>query len=296
MSYTIMLTGGTGYLGSHVAQAMVKTGHHVVIAKRRLSKTTRLASIAQGISFHDLDEEDLSDLFSNQRIDAVIHCATNYGRDGEALDALLASNLREPLRVLQAALKHQCRAFFNIDTALPDNLNAYTLSKSQFRQWGTLLTTAHSNSLTRFINIKLEHFYGPHENDHSFTARVIKACVQHQAEFQLTKGEQLRDFVYIEDVIQALRKVITHVMETERCLHEFEIGSGQPVSIRQFVETIHRLTQSTTQLVFGALPYRTGEVMHSCPDLTNIKQLGWHAKTTIEEGLLHTLHAYNTSQ
>lgn len=286
MSATIIITGATGYLGSHLARALTQGGHHVAILKRGGSKLDRLADCLDAISCHDLDGDGIDAAFARQRIDAVVHCAASYGRNGESNLDMLDANTRFPLQVLQAATEHCCPLFINIDTTLPDSLNAYTLSKSQFRQWGQFMAR---KTGIRFANAKLEHFYGPGEPGHSFTARIISACSSNEPELPLTKGEQKRDFVYIDDVVSALLKILEHGLGSDFHLSEFEIGSGSPVTIRELVETVHRLTRSTTRLAFGAVPYREGEVMESNADLRAIRQLGWNAQVTLNDGLRKSL-------
>lgn len=286
MTASIMLTGATGYLGSHLAQALTDGGQRVAILKRAGSSLDRLTGCIDKISCHDLDGDGIAQAFAQQRIDAVVHCAASYGRNGESNLDMLDANTRFPLQVLQAATERGCRLFVNIDTTLPDSLNPYTLSKTQFRQWGRFM--AHKSSI-RFVNAKLEHFYGPAEPGHSFTARIIAACSRNEPELLLTPGEQKRDFVYIDDVVDALLKILEHGLGTDFHLSEFEIGSGSPVTIRELVETVHRLTRSTTRLVFGAVPYREGEVMESHADLRAIRLLGWDAQVALDDGLRKSL-------
>lgn len=282
----VLITGATGYLGSCLAKGMTNSGYRVAILRRAKSSLARLASCIDKISCHDLDGDGVVQVFAQQRIDAVVHCAASYGRSGESNLDMFDANTCFPLQVLEAATECGCRLFVNIDTTLPDSLNAYTLSKSQFRQWGRFM--AHKGSI-RFANAKLEHFYGPAEPGYSFTARIITACSRNKPELLLTPGEQKRDFVYIDDVVDALLKILEHGLGADFHLSEFEIGSGSPVTIRELVETVHRLTRSTTRLVFGAVPYREGEVMESHADLRAIRQLGWDAQVALHNGLRKSL-------
>jgi nucleoside-diphosphate-sugar epimerase len=279
---SILLTGATGYLGSHLTRALTNGGQRVAILKRAGSSLDRLAGCIDKIACHDIDQDGIDQAFSRQHVDAVVHCAASYGRNGESSLDVFDANTRFPLQILQAATERGCRLFVNIDTTLPDSLNTYTLSKSQFRQWGQFMAR---KTGIRFANAKLEHFYGPGEPGHSFTARVIAACGRNEPELLLTRGEQKRDFVYIDDVVDALLKILEHGLGADFHLSEFEIGSGSPITIRELVETVHRLTRSTTRLVFGAVPYREGEVMESHADLSAIRQLGWNAQVALNDGL-----------
>lgn len=75
---------------------------------------------------------------------------------------------------------------------------------------------------------------------------------------------------------------------------EYDLGSRQSVSIREFVETVHRLTASNTHLVFGALPYREGEVMNSEANISGLKAFGWRCRYDLETGLAQVLKQERT--
>ena len=77
--------------------------------------------------------------------------------------------------------------------------------------------------------------------------------------------------------------------EQSEWFQEYEIGSGQSISIRNFVETVHKITNSHTQLNFGALPYRDDEIMYSQANITALRQLGWSNLTTLTEGIEKTI-------
>ncbi|MHB0995552.1 MAG: NAD-dependent epimerase/dehydratase family protein, partial [Elusimicrobiales bacterium] len=118
----------------------------------------------------------------------------------------------------------------------------------------------------------------------------IQSLIRGVPGMDLTPGGQRRDFVYIDDTVEALSAIISHEMRSAKKYVSYEVGSGQPVSIREFVETIKRLTgNDSTRLNFGALPYRENEVMESKADLALVKSLGWLPKVPLAEGLERTI-------
>jgi len=135
----------------------------------------------------------------------------------------------------------------------------------------------------------LEHFYGTGDDKSKFSTHVIRSCVNNLAELNLTPGEQLRDFIHIDDVIDAYLLVMERSIDSSRYYQNIGLGSGRPVKIRSFVETVQVLADSTTRLNFGAVPYRDNEVMESCADLTALKELGWSPKISLEEGIGRTV-------
>lgn len=279
----ILLTGVTGFLGSHLAKALLAAGHEVVALKRKSSSLHRVESVISGIDFYDIEGLDFDQLFRDcGKIDTIIHTATCYGRNNESVSEIFSANTEFPLRLLDAGSRAGVGVFLNTDTILDKYLNLYALSKNQLLQWGKFFSM---HAKIRFANIRLEHFYGPDDDPTKFSTYVINSCLQNIPELKLTKGEQKRDFIFIDDVVSAYMVLLETMDSFKEPFLEFDVGSGQSVSIREFVETVHRLTASKTQLLFGALPYREGEVMHSEANISGLAALGWQCRYDIETGL-----------
>lgn len=278
-----MLTGVTGYLGSHLANALLANGCEVVGLKRKSSSLRRIETILPRLVLHDAEETDMSVLFNlHGKIDAVIHTATCYGRNSESATQVLEANLVFPTNLLDAAATSGVGLFMNTDTVLDKHLNPYALSKGQFAEWGRYIA---AQKKIRFLNLKLEHFYGPGDDKSKFTTHVINSCLSNVPELKLTLGEQQRDFIYIDDVVAAYLLLLDKRESFDDEFKEFEVGSGDAVTIRQFVETVHRLTASTTRLNFGALPYRASEAMFSQADTSELQALDWSCRYSLETGL-----------
>lgn len=270
-------------MGSHLAKALLAVGYDVVALKRKSSSLHRVASIVHDIDFFDIEGLNFDQLFRDcGKVDAIIHTATCYGRNNESVSEIFASNTEFPLRLLDAGNRSGVGMFLNTDTILDKYLNLYALSKNQLLQWGKFFSM---HEKIRFGNIRLEHFYGPDDDPTKFSAYVINSCVSNIPELKLTKGEQKRDFIYIDDVVSAYMVLLEKMDSFDSSFIEFDVGSGKSVSIREFVETVYRLSASKTHLAFGALPYREGEVMQSEADISGLAALGWHCHYNIETGL-----------
>lgn len=283
----VLLTGVTGYLGSHLATELLKEGYEVIALKRELSSLNRIQAILPRLALYNLEETNLAELFAGfGKFDAIIHTATCYGRNGESISQITEANLLFPLKLLEAAVFGNVDVYINTDTALDKLLNPYTLSKGQFSEWGKYF--AHQEKI-RFINLRLEHFYGAGDDDSKFTTHVINSCLANVPYLNLTLGEQRRDFIYIDDAVSAYLLLLKKRNSFQDWFIDFEVGSGVAVTIRQFVETVHSLTASTTRLNFGALPYRAGEAMLSQANTAALKLLGWQCRHELAEGLRMTI-------
>lgn len=284
----ILLTGSTGYLGSHLARVFIADGHQVIALKRETSSLRRLAGIEGQINFYDVENLDLTRPFQEQGpINVVVHTATCYGRAGESANEVFEANTAFPLRLLEMAILFNTDTFFNTDTILHSHLNVYSLSKKQFSEWGKQLST---DNKIRFLNIRLEHMYGPGDDSSKFTSWIIEQCLANVSEIKLTLGEQQRDFIYVDDVVSAYQLLLNQRNALETGFLSVDLGSGKPVSIKEFTSLVHKLSNSKSNLDFGALPYRKSEIMHSSADLGLLIRLGWYPRVHLSAGIQHTLH------
>lgn len=289
----IIITGATGFLGSYITKMLLNEGYDVIALKRRKSNLRHLIEILDEIIFYDIEELDLSQPFEEHGpIEAVIHTATCYGRLGESATEIFEANTFFPLRLLEKAIAYNTQTFINTDTILERFLNAYALSKISFADWGRLL--AESKQI-RFMNVLLEHMYGPGDDSTKFTTWIVQNCLNDLTEISLTEGEQQRDFIYISDVVNAFSLLLRHSSEFSLGFHDIGLGSGTSVSLRKFVEKVHQLTSSTSQLNFGAYPYRKHEIMESHCDIELFKSIGWVNQTSLEEGLTLMIESEKTS-
>ena len=285
----ILLTGASGFLGSELALHWLNNGHQVILLLRPTSKLNRLrgleASFDVGRSTTDMEVEALVKKFQPE---VVVHTACAYGRQGESSLQLFDANLRLGVVILQA-LGHADHpvTYINTGSALLPEVSLYALSKHQFAQWGRMLA-AESLGKLRFVNVLLQHMYGPGDDASKFTTHVLHACHRNEPTLKLTEGEQTRDFIYIDDVVSAYDTLLTQCHQLDAVL-DIQVGSGVAPTIRQFVETAHRLTASRTELLFGALPYRANEAMHCLANVERMTQLGWAPAFDLNAGLKKTI-------
>lgn len=285
----ILLTGASGFLGSALANHLCETGHQISLLLRLTSKLDRLNSVKNDcdIGLCSTDNE-VNAFVARVKPDILIHTACAYGRQNESPSLILDSNLRFGLVTLQALLSNkQPATFINTGTVLMPNVSLYALSKHQFAEWGSILANQ-SSGRVGFINVLLQHMYGPGDDAGKFTTQVIQTCNRNAPEFDLTAGVQKRDFIYIDDVVSAYR-VIVEQRERLDAVCDIDVGSGTALSVREFVETVHRLTNSRTQLNFGRIPFRANEAMLCRANISRIQALGWQPRFDLIAGLKKTI-------
>lgn len=281
----ILLTGGTGFLGSNLLKKLVENGFNVFVLLRKESKLSRIEGLVGKVKFVRTDKTEFLDFFSRNEIYAIIHCATNYGRKNESPVDILEANLTLPLKLLQLGTDSGVKCFVNTDTVLDKRVNYYSLSKMQFKDW----LRTYSDRMA-CVNIALEHFYGPDDTPSKFVTWIVQSLIRKANEIELTLGEQKRDFIYIDDVIDAFTLILADAFTREKGFVSYEIGAGQTISIGDFVRLIKKLLgNDSTFLHFGAIPYRENEVMESNVDLSAIEALGWRPAVSLADGLRKTI-------
>lgn len=294
---TVLLTGGTGFIGAAVLRALQGTGAPIVLLKRARSSPWRIADLLDGqhrITTYDVDDVRLEAVFGQHRVDVVIHLATAYGRHGELLSDIIEANVLFPVRVLQAAIAAGTGAFLSADSfstkadELPEGLAQYVLTKKHFRQCAELLVARHS---LRFVNVRIEHAYGPRDGNRKFVPALVRALRANQANFDLTPGEQVRDFVYVDDIAAAFVTLVWKYNRLPANYFTVDVGTGSGQSLRSMALLARELTRSTTELRFGALPYRSGELMRSVADTRFLRELGWEPEVSLRDGLMRTIEA-----
>lgn len=278
----VLLTGATGFLGSHLARALLSQGNQVRGTRRARSSFARLADVRDAIEWRDV-ETTAEDLVATT--DVVLHAATHYGRGADDTDVERA-NFTWPSALLTAG--GRARLFVNIDTSLPPALSAYARTKDRFAAHAR---AAADRGDARVLNVNLESVYGPGDDPAKFQMMLIHALLGNVAAFALTPGGQTRDYIFITDAVDAILRLVDHAQAAPTPYLAAGVGRGEGVTIRRFAELVRQIAGSSTQLQFGALPYREGELMTASADISLLRMLGWAGGRTIEAGLREMIEA-----
>ncbi len=285
MSKKILLTGATGFLGSHLLESFISNGFDVSILKRSTSNTFRIDFLVNQYTSYNIDEQNLDEIFEVVKPEIVVHTACSYGRKNETTFEVLETNLVFALELLKESEEHQVRTFINTDTLLPKNINDYSLSKAQFREWLEI-----KSKNIQVVNLRLEHIYGPKDDDSKFIPWLINKMISEDGLIKLTSGIQKRDFIYITDLVAVYMLIMNRLSDLPNW-NSFDIGTNHFIEIKSFVLLIAEIVQKRYKkqiihrLVFGAIDYRPFDVMIPIIDSTKIHQLGWTPVIEINEGL-----------
>ncbi|RZK77302.1 MAG: NAD(P)-dependent oxidoreductase, partial [Pedobacter sp.] len=259
----ILLTGGTGYLGKNLVKGLLEANHELILLVRKLSNIDFLQNSKGSVKVYVIGELSIDSVFKKENIDIVIHTAASYGRKGEDMNDVLSANLTFPVEVLNAAVRNNVKYFINTDTALPKSMNWYSKSKKQFLEW-----LEENSSNINIINLQLEYFFGPDDDNSKFITFVLNELLSGKSEIDLTEATSARDFIYIDDVVSVYKLIVSKIKNFIG-IQTIEVGSGQAVKLREIVIKIRELVnRNEVRLNFGALPTRPNEIEISCADIT----------------------------
>lgn len=292
----VLLTGATGFIGSHVARLLVTQGHAVTAVVRRQSSRWRLQDIESALQTVCAESDGLNGLRCNlERVqpEVCLHMAW------ESVDGWSASTNVDSavfsLLMLRAALESGCRRIvvagscFEYEPAAtplseespvrPHDL--YSASKHAVHLIAHQLAGIHGASLAW---LRIFNTYGTHDDDRRLVPSVVRALVGGKIA-EATAGEQIRDYTHVEDVASAVWTVATSSHSGP-----INIASGVPVTVRDLATTAARLVGKPEMLRLGVRPYRQGEPMIVRADVSRLRNdLGWAPRYDLERGLAQTV-------
>ena len=297
---TILLTGATGFLGSHLLEALLKEGYSVVFLKRSTSNTWRINEwLNQAVSY-DVDKESLQKIFQEQQIDCVIHLATLYKKvdAGQEISAMLATNVTFPTELIETGIRYGLKAFINTGTffeydcsilpvteeAPKKPFNFYAKTKIAF----DMILESYKSNL-RIVTLRLFSPYGSKDNDKLIPYLIKKALLNEEVE--LSDGLQKLDFVYSEDVVKAYLSTLKYREIQEAGYNSFNIGFGSPISIREVVSILEQQLGRNIKKKWGNHSYVDMPIVFS--DISKAKDfLEWEPTNSIHDGLNKTVIYY----
>ena len=300
----ILITGGAGFIGSNVADALIAAGHDVAIVDDLSSGSAE--NVPSGARWYrvDIREGELDAVFAEERPELVCHHAAQVSvrRSVETPQADAAVNVLGSLSVFEAARRHGARRL----------VFASTGGAIYGEQTGAAADEAHPcrpRSPYAVAKLAVEHYldyycatfglqavvlryanvYGPRQDPHGEAGVVAIFMQRLLAGLPVTiygDGEQVRDFVYIDDVVSAnVAALDAATPDGEMAI--FNIGTGRATSVNAIWSVIDALARPTVSAYHE--PARSGDVRRSVLDAAHAaRQLGWRPRVSVEAGLART--------
>lgn len=277
----IIILGGTGYLGKKLIFELAQ--ENVILCLTHNRKTIEGINKSDSVFFCEVDQLNTFLQKSEQRYDILINVSCKYETKDTQFDEIMDANVFSPVKVLATCLEYNVNNVVTIDTGLPNCFNTYSYSKSKFAElgrWYCELYKGLGKSL-QFKNILLENFYGSDEPKNRFIVSTIEKLKNGDPVF-LTEGSQKRDFIHIDDVVRNLRNLV--LLDYCGGYVDIPLGTGENISIKELVEYLKEVTNSSSELRFGAIPKRENEP-DTVADITFLVEHGMKNKYSWKTGL-----------
>ena len=303
-----LVTGGAGFIGSHLVEALVAAGCDVAVLDNLSGgHLSNLESVKSRISFHEYDIRQLDGLEQSAAgCDVIFHLAAVVAVQQTIDDPLYSTMVNDigTLNVLEAARKTNVQrvvlasscAVYGDDPRLPKDESMTPMPGSPYavhklsaehylRVYGELFGL--QNASLRFFNV-----FGPRQDPSSPYSGVISIfmskAASHQAPVIYGDGNQTRDFVYVKDVVNALLQAAQTDQKTGGV---YNIGSGSRVTVKRLWELIASLSGQQAEPIYQAA--RAGDILHSVGNIDKARsKLNFTNQFSMEQGLELTLEWY----
>lgn len=310
---TILVTGGAGFIGSHIVEALLARGDTVVCVDdlndyydpRRKERNIKQHQKHPHYTFCKLDIRDkgaLGSVFQEHTITSIIHLAARAGvRPSIAEPELyLTTNILGTLNLLELAKKHKVKNFvfassssvygnsktipFTEDMKLDEQISPYAVSKKA----GENLCYSYSHlyklpvSCLRFFTV-----YGPRGRPDMAPFIFLDAVHNGKPITVYGDGTTSRDYTYVADIVQGV--IAAH--DNPRPFEIYNLGNSTPVTLKEFIATVERVTAKRAQTI--TKPIQQGDVERTWADISKAqKLLGYKPTTSLLEGLKKTYAWY----
>lgn len=301
MSEYVLLTGGTGFIGSHLLEELLNQNKKVILLKRSFSNTWKISEFLEheNLTLKNIDEENLSDIFSQYDINGIFHLSAFMQRkhDSENIKEMIDSNITFPCQLLENSINSNVKFFINTGSFFEYKLTNSPISENHqiesFNLYGAT-KTAFEDILKFYQNsydlncstLKLFTPYGPKDDERKIVPYLIINSIK-KNEILIKSPNKKLDFVYVTDIADAYISVMNNISKFKD-YNSFNVGTGIGTTIKDVLTIIESNLGKNENVHFENV--ESDQVWCSnekIKDLTN-----WTAKTRLEDGIKHTIKYY----
>ncbi|MDO5376284.1 MAG: NAD-dependent epimerase/dehydratase family protein [Staphylococcus rostri] len=305
----ILITGGAGFIGSHIANYYYEKSHEVFVLDNLASGYRENIPFIDEAHFLEIDVREadkVTDIVKTHQFDIVVHLAAVVSVVDTVNQPLMSNevNINATVNLLEANREYNSQlkkfifassaAVYGNNPELPKTTQSivqpespYAIQKYAGEQYTKMYHHLYDLPTTalRFFNV-----YGPKQDPNSQYSGVIsimKRKFENDETFTFFgDGEQTRDFVYVKDLVDA----IVHVIENDRTNGEvLNVGTGKQTSLKDIFHAFEASYNKTNDYQFDEA--RKGDVKHSVADITPLTEMGYTPKYTINSGLEEYLNS-----
>jgi len=300
----VLLTGGTGFLGHHIVNALLRRKANVTLFIQPNEKIARLKNIKQKVNIIKgklTNREETRTAIEGVKPEVMIHFAgwMERRRDLSILDDMVNHHLASTINLVLAADPEVTKLIINtgsseeygeqadplVETLPIDPVSPYSASKGA----ATIMATYLSKAIgVPVVTMRPFITYGPGQLHDTLIPFLIKGILGKKT-IALTEGLQYRDFLYVDDLVSCYLAVIEKAEVFTRP-EIFNIGTGRKTAVRDVIETIADLMDGRDYLKTDARSMRAGEVMSMIANVEKAEKiLDWRPLVSLRDGLRKTI-------
>jgi nucleoside-diphosphate-sugar epimerase len=288
---TALVTGATGFVGSHVARRLVGNGWSVHLLVRDQSKLTPINKILDSVTlhWHNGSTEGMFDIMKAAHPDIVIHLAALSYVNYEPSDIvpMLQSNVIFGTQLAEAMVSNGVYQLINTGTYSQHFENKpyspsclYAAAKQAFEDMLTYYTEA---TPLKVITLKLFDNFGP-DDPRSKILNLLHKSAKENKPLAMSPGEQFIDIMYIDNVVDAYEVSANRFLTGLAGKNEvYAVSSEKPIRLKDLAKTYENISGHQLQIQWGSRPYREREAMVLWDQGKPLP--GWKVKITLEEGI-----------
>ena len=304
----VLVTGGAGFIGSHVADLFLARGFEVTVVDDL--STGKRANVPDSVRFRQIgvNSQEFAELVRESRFDVVTHLAGQIDVRKSVADPVTdaAINILGTLNLMEALKDSgvQTRVIFtstggvlygdfntppNVETFPKDPESPYAIAKLSIEYYLAYYGRVHSRDA---IALRFGNVYGPRQDPHGEAGVVAIFCGRILNDRPLTvfgDGLQTRDYVYVGDVARAVWLAATKPLPEKGRLdaRAFNIGTGKGTTVLEIATLLQQAARSNVPIEFA--PKRPGEQQESFVEVSKAREtLGWVPEVSLSEGLAKT--------
>jgi UDP-glucose 4-epimerase len=303
----ILVTGGAGFIGSHIVDQLIAQGHQVIIIDNLVTGQQDLINPAAIFYQEDItNAQKVEEIIQKHQIQIICHQAAQLDVRKSVQDPQYDANVNiiGTINLFEAARKHGVTkvvfassggAIYGDTDILPtpethptDPISPYGIAKLVMEKYAHYYKTIYNIDYTA---LRYSNVYGPRQNtqgEAGVIALFISKMLQNQQCYINGDGNNTRDFVYVQDVVEANIQAILGNLSGS-----YNIATATQTNINQIFDILHQLTNTT--ITRQHREAKIGEQQHSCLSYDKIHQaINWQPQTNIQQGLLQTVEYFKS--
>jgi len=307
MKKTLLITGGSGFIGSHLITELLKCGkYNVVVLLHSKLNNDRLKPYLKEISCFYTDKVSVEKAFKKHKIEAILHLATKYVKNHqtpEEVKEMVDSNVAFPATLCDLASRYGVKYFINSGSFFEyklgakkkiketDKLSPYNFYSATKLSFSEILKYYASNFDMKVIDFKLFAPFGENDNE-KLVIFLIKSLLSGE-KIEFSGGEQKWNYTYVKDIVKAYILAIEHIKEIKENYLPINVGYDKVISIKQIAKELETVSGKKFQIKWGAKPYIDNEIFYANCDNSRLKKvLKWQPDYDVKTGLISTYKYY----